>query len=423
LDIRWILKRYMSYLLLGAAVAAFYPRFIRHPNAMTLYPLAADCLLRGEAIGFCAPAFTYPPAFAFFMIPFAPLPMWSRNLLWYAILVASTFLSFRLSERLVLRSLPGPLQGRQAAWLRILTLLLSLKVVLSVFENQAYQGIVFLSILWGFAGMAERKDLQASAGFGLAAALQATPLLIFPYLLLRRRGKLFLYSLGIYLGASLLPDLLSLAKGATPGYFGTWWHDIAMGSLKSTASSQGMWFEGPGLLNQSLRSLLYRLAVEWGHSAGFFWILDAVYVAYLCLTAGLLLCSARIVKPEVWDGSLLLIGMLMLSPMSSKSHFVVLVLPYMALSACVLREPRMRWLGGSVLAVSFALTTLTSKDLIGRYLANAFLSAGCMTLGALALLVFLAYAVFERREFVSGLSSPTEIGRGGHPPPEFGPVE
>ena len=101
-------------------------------------------------------------------------------------------------------------------------------------------------------------------------------------------------------------------------------------------------------------------------------------------------------NPEVLDGSLLLIGMLMLSPMSSKSHFVVLMLPYMVLSAHVIREPRMRWVGGGVLAASFALTTLTSKDLVGRDLANAFLSAGCVTLGTLILLVFLAYVVFER---------------------------
>ena len=390
MDFRGFLRRYRVPLLLGAAVLAFYPRFIQRPDGMTLYPLAATCLMRGEAILSCAPGFTYPPAFAFFMIPFSFVSTTGRNLLWYAILVGSTLLSFRICERITRKALPAPLPEFQTTWLRILTLLLSLKFILSVFENQAYQGIVFLSVLWGLEGMMEGKDLQAAAGFALGAALQATPLLFFPYFLLRGRGRLFLYSIGIYLAASLLPDLFFPTKGTTPGHFGTWWRDIAGGAAMSTASSLGMWFEGPGLLNQSLRALAYRFAVDWGHSSRFHGILWTVYLGYLGLTAALLLASAKREAPEPLDGSLLLIGMLMLSPMSSKSHFVVLMLPYMALSAYVIREPRWRWPGGSVLFASFALTTLTSRDLVGRHLAKAFLSAGCVTLGTLVLLIFLA---------------------------------
>ncbi len=46
----------------------------RHPEGMKLFALAANCLLQGEVMNTCAPAFTYPPAFAFFMIPFGPPP-------------------------------------------------------------------------------------------------------------------------------------------------------------------------------------------------------------------------------------------------------------------------------------------------------------------------------------------------------------
>ena len=73
------LRRNKIQLLLWAAVALFYARFIRRPDGMTLFPLAANCLLQGETMNTCAPLFTYPPAFAFFMIPFVPLPMWARN--------------------------------------------------------------------------------------------------------------------------------------------------------------------------------------------------------------------------------------------------------------------------------------------------------------------------------------------------------
>ena len=388
------LRRNKIQLLLWAVVALFYARFIRHPEGMKLFPFAANCLLQGEKMNTCAPLFTYPPAFAFFMIPFAPLPMWTRNLLWYAALVGATWLSFRLCERLTRMAFPGPWQQRDLTTMRFLALALSLKFILSVFENQAYDGIVFLFLLVGLEGMASGKDLRASIGFGVAAALKATPLLFFPYLLLRGRVKLFLACVAVYLGISFLPDLFFTPKGAPPGYFGTWLNDIAGGALKSTVESKDMWFEGPGVLNQSLRSLVFRLSTELGYTAHFHTILAAVYIGYLFLTFALLLGSARIVNPYLLDGSLLVVGMLMLSPMSSKSHFVALMLPYMALSAYVIREQRMRWIGGGVLAVSFALNSLMSKGLLGRDLGNIALSAGSVTIGTLVLLIFLGYIIY-----------------------------
>lgn len=393
IDLAGFLRRNKVLLLFVAAVVLYYPRFVRHPEGMKLFPLAANCLLRGEAMNACAPAFTYPPAFAFFMIPFAPLPMWIRNLLWYAVLVGVTWLSFSLCERLTRLAFPGPWRQREVRWMRFLALALSVKFILSVFENQAYDGVVFLFLLMGLEGMAGGKDLRASTGFGMAAALKATPLLFFPYLLLRRRGKLFLACVAVYLGISFLPDLFFTPKGAPPGYFGTWLNDIAGGALKSTAASQGMWFEGPGVLNQSLRPLVFRVTTGLGGSAYFHEILAVVYLGYLCLTFALLLGSARIVNPYILDGSLVVLGMLMLSPMSSKSHFVVLMLPYMALSAYVIREQRMRWIGGGVLAASFAMTSLTSKGLLGKDLGNLALSAGCVTAGSLVLLIFLGYII------------------------------
>jgi len=360
---------------------------------MTLFPLAANCMLQGKAIGTCAPAFTYPPVFAFFMIPFAPLPMWTRNLLWYAALVGATWLSFRLCERLTRMAFPGRWQQQELVRMRFLAVALSLRFILSVFENQAYDGIVFLFLLLGLEGMANGRNIQSSAGFGMAAALKATPLLFFPYLLLRGRVKLFIACVVVYLGVSFLPDLFFTPKGAPQGYFGTWLNDIAGGALKSTVASQGMWFEGTGVLNQSLRSLVFRSSTGLGYPEHFHTILTAAYIGYLCLTLVLLLGSARLVNPYLLDGSVLVVGMLMLSPMSSKSHFVALMLPYMALSAYAIREQRMRWIGGGVLAMSFALTSLTSKGLLGRDLGDIALYAGCVTMGTLVLLIFLGYVI------------------------------
>ncbi len=388
-----LLKRHWKVVLLAAVVLMYYPRFIKRPDGMTLFPLAAQCMLHAEPLMTCAPGFTYPPAFAFFMIPFAPLSMWLRNVLWYAILCTATYLSFRFCERMTLATFREKFEERELLLLRILTLALSAKFVLSVFENQAYDVLVFLLVLGGLDGLAKGKDLEAGCGFALAAALKATPLLFFPYLVLRRRWKVVLYGVVLYAGFSLLPDLFFGQKAAPPGYFATWIRDVAGAAVFRKAQPQ--WWEGVNILNQSLRSLVYLLASASGSLAHFPAVFRVVLAGYVLIVFGLLVKSGRIGNPLLLDGSLLVISMVMLSPMSSKSHFVVLMLPYMALSAHAIAEPRFRRLGGGVLALSFALTTLTSRDVVGKRLADVFLSRGCVAIGTLVLLVFLGYVILK----------------------------
>ena len=99
------------------AAAAYYPRFASSGD-VELYPLAAQCLLASLPFQTCAMPFTYPPAFAFVMIPFAPLPPGLRTLLWYVVTVGGSVLVYACCERLARRLFPGPWTARQLAWLR-----------------------------------------------------------------------------------------------------------------------------------------------------------------------------------------------------------------------------------------------------------------------------------------------------------------
>ena len=80
-----LFRRHPMTVLLLIGVALYYFRFSLHPDGMTLYPKAAACMLNGQPMGSCSPGFTYPPLFGFAMIPFVFLPMWLRNVLWYAV--------------------------------------------------------------------------------------------------------------------------------------------------------------------------------------------------------------------------------------------------------------------------------------------------------------------------------------------------
>lgn len=71
-------------------------------------------------------------------------------------------------------------------------------------------------------------------------------------------------------------------------------------------------------------------------------------------------------------------AMLLLSPISSKSHFGLLIVP---LSFCVIelvRDPR-RLVIELHLALIFVLGTLTSKGLLGKDLGNLVLAYGTIT--------------------------------------------
>ena len=111
-----------------------------------------------------------------------------------------------------------------------------------------------------------------------------------------------------------------------------------------------------------------------------------------------LLLAAKAQGALLWGASVILISMLLLSPVSSKSHFVILLLPHMAIVAHLIRH-RESWRAVvPLLCASFALNTLTSRAFVGKELANQMLSVGCITLGTLLLLAAVAVIVLQSRK-------------------------
>jgi hypothetical protein len=95
--------------------------------------------------------------------------------------------------------------------------------------------------------------------------------------------------------------------------------------------------------------------------------------------------SAGLPIPYVVDASVLLTGMVLLSPMSSKSHFIVLLLPNLLVLGALFRFPSLRKGGATLLGASFALNSLTSRSLVSDRLSDTFLSLGCITVGTIVL--------------------------------------
>ena len=401
------------WIVLALAVVLYYFRFrigAAGPDGMTaVYLMSADasvgaCLMKGERLATCATAFPYPPLFALLAVPFTFLPLWAKNLAWYGVLLGATYGCFRICETLTTRAFG--VTRNELAWLRAFSIVLTLKFVLSVFENHAYDVVVFFFILVGLYGLSENRTFTAASGLAAAVALKATPLLMLLYAPWLRKWKVFALAVGLCALLSLLPDLLFTANYPGHGFLWTWVVDVAVGGLlEKSPEAYGplVWsVDFPNLfLNQSLKSSVYgivheRLGADFATHART--ILIAVYLVYGLAALAVFLLSAKVQGGLLWGASVILISMLLLSPVSSKSHFVVLLLPHMAIVAYLIKH-REAWRAVlPLLCASFALNTLTSRMFMGRELSNQMMSLGCITLGTLLLLATVAVIVLRSRE-------------------------
>jgi hypothetical protein len=394
-NLRTHLRHFRVWFVIGLAAAAYYPRFVKLPAGMETYPQAAACLWHGQVLQVCDPGFTYPPFFALVMLPFVPMPLWLRDLVWYGITLAATIGAFKLSEIIGGISLAAPLGRAELSWLRFFALLLSAKLILAVFENQAYDAVVLVAVLLGLAALSEDRPLAAGASLALAAALKATPLIFLPYLLWKRHFAAAAAFVFVYALASLLPDLL-LAPVGGPGYFSTWLGEVAGPSLGiNPAGAPFVFWDGANILNHSLRGAVSLNIDESHHRSLFEAVLASVDGCFMVVVGTLLTVSPRRPQAIAIDGSLLLIAMLMLSPMTSRSHYVALLLPYMTLLALNWRDQYTGRLGRAVLLISFALVTLVGNDAVGQAFTVWAYRHSAMVLGTLVLLIYFAVLVVK----------------------------
>lgn len=391
------LDRYGPWLALLIASAAYYRRFLSAiGTGMTLYPQAAQCLLDNQILQNCAPPFTYPPVFAFVMIPLALMPMWLRELVWYLVTIAAAVGSFKLAERIAARLFTASFTANELVWVRTFSIVLSIKFVLAVFENQAYDAFSLIFILLGLAVLADERETAGGAVLGFAAAIKATPLIFLPYLLFKRRFVAAGAFVVVLLIASYAPDIFFTPAGATGGYFSTWLHQVAGASAGiDTKSAKLAFWAGLNAMNHSLHGAV-SLHIDEFREPDLFkivvYVLDLIFIAI----AGAMIALRKASRDMIAiDGSILLIGMLMLSPMTSRSHYIFLILPYTTLVMVVLRDQTARGVGIAVLAVSFFFLTLTSNDVVGKKISDWAYFHSFLVIGALTLMIYIGVIVWK----------------------------
>ena len=217
--------------------------------------------------------------------------------------------------------------------------------MLAVFEYQAYDTLAAFIVFLGLWGIVQDRSFVSGALLALAAAIKATPLVFLPDLVVKRRFLTAAIFIVVFVALWLSPDAYSTLKGLHPHYLENWIRQIVTPALThdpNTGASFWKTWMSANILNHSFRGTVARLVVGTSaaaHAEAILYTLHAVYIAVIGL---LMLRSARRDDFVAIDGSILVISMLMLSPMTSRYHYILLVLPYMTVVGLALRDRSLR---------------------------------------------------------------------------------
>jgi len=389
--------------LFAVFLIAYGVAFYHKDGDLDVFLLGAKRLISHEVITVREPNhFTYPPFFALLMSPLALLSFPIANILWYLITWSCLMACILMIKDMIFKldgfdSVPVPKQN----WIIAGGVLVSAKYVLSVFENQQFDLLVFFFCLSGLYFIFKNKELAGSGLLAAGISIKCTPLLFLCYFVLKRKWRVVLFT-SLYVGVfSFLPDILFFNHRFS--YFFDWFSKIVLyHPLLARMAAPG--FDGillaPGTgvnyLNQSLQVLIYRMFSKDATQCVInIAQLDDHTVALIKLmifgiVAGIPLVILRrnvFDRSEGYDIYVLMetaaifILMVLFSPMSSKPHFNTLLFGNTLLVALFFTGKHRAFLGP--ILVPIFVFQFISRDLIGYRYADYFYQCGITTVSSL----------------------------------------
>jgi hypothetical protein len=396
-----------AVVLVGLVGAGLAQALRKKGNEATVHVLAAQRMVAGEEIyrtDDVMEPFAYPPLFALPFTPLAPLSKTAYRTVWYFVNVGCVVLLAVMLARMRGRAAPWSVDwdARRRALFVALLLVLAGRHVWSVFANQTHDFIIVLLVLASIDAGGRGREALSGAWIGVAAACKATPLLFLPVFLWQRRWRASAALVLALAASTAVPDVL-FPRNDGQSWTVAWVRFIRPAEQAGGAKEEGIFVEW-NPLNQSLGGTLHRLmtphdtdnvclyAASPGVKRGVTLAAQLAVLAWLCW-----MTRRRRDEEEsglafrrLGEGGAVACAMLLLSPMSSKSHFAILLLPfYFVLLAQFRSRDRITTI---LLAVCVVTGTLLTKGLLGRELGMWVLAAGPVTLCTLS-----AYAATASR--------------------------
>lgn len=392
---------------------------LREHTGLPLYLEVAENYLNGRkmyllpGIESAYDRFTYPPSMATLAVPMIPLPDLLQRIAWCGfnsgLLVLSICLLHRaavpmLKEIAVRRAVKF---GTMVGILWFVVGLVMLRHVLSPLENQSHDLIILALMAIGACASIRRAVWITGCAWGAAAALKLTPLLLLPLLVVQGRFRTLAVMIGAFALISITPDVVNPnLTGQT--HLEQYYEVIDTAARPGTSGGEGQWNQW-NPLNQNLSGTIYRLTapMKANHRyheefSQWFPVLpmgeSGRKVLTLLLQGGLVVLVAMAgwwtrgpsAGPrESGLRELAAVGvvacmMLLLSPMSSKSHFVILLIPVTAVVLHMIGS-RNDWFGLAVVIGSILLCSLNGKSVIGHLNSEWLLVWGSHAASALLL--------------------------------------
>ncbi|MFQ6105262.1 MAG: glycosyltransferase family 87 protein [Candidatus Glassbacteria bacterium] len=390
------------FIVIAIIIIAYGIKSYHKEGDLAVFTRGADNLLSGTTIyrnevG----AFTYPPFFAFVMIPFTYMKTHTARIIWYTVNIVLIILILRsvrtLIDPLLNKAYTPPAWRLTSQAVLVIGSLLTLRFFLSTIDNQQSDLLVLSFSLLGISSLERNRSILCGAFLAVAISVKLTPLLFIPYLVYRRAHLSLLYVAAFTVIFFALPETLFPARSGIP--LTESWYELVMTKVAPWEGGTP-WAEGGGIwtatniLNQSLPATVYRYLVQEPTNiyGGQIWVNMAdlgpgtvrmvVYLLAFLLLATSAFSISRIPKDgprTAIDCGIIFCLMLLLSPQSSKPHFSSLILP----NVCLLTGLSInidRFLLITVI-LSFMLCTLSAEGFLGNRLSDVAEAYGAITLG------------------------------------------
>lgn len=387
---RRAVARFVLILLVGCVLASgvyFARRSGTDPqvysNDFNVYYCAAREVVAGRdpyqrSLGEWTP-YIYPPLLAELLVPLAVLPLPLAAYIWFLINAVSIVAAAWMSAMLATERVPASKAWR--AMLAGCALLIVVRFVLDNFNlGQVNPAVAGLAAAHFYLYARDRRKLSAIA-LVLAASIKLTPALLLVYHVAKLRLKFAAACAALFVAITVISFLPFGASGVNA---------FRAFANRTVKNEQGYDFAYSG--NQSLRGAVARLTNAAVGDEQRRSPVNEVTLAISLVMLLLAVFGGAIAKSELGAAAPLSCCLVLVSPLSWKAHFVVLILP----AAYLISQARastvvQRFLTGSVLLITFGIFNLTSPRIVG--LSAAEWSDAHSLVFAGALLVFVASLV------------------------------
>lgn len=364
-----------------------------YANDFNVYYHAASEVIAGRdpyqhSLGEWTP-YLYLPLLAELMVPLALLPLPVAAYLWFLISAASVVGAALMSASLATGEAGCAAPDHAVTATRLspgaiaaVATVLVLRFVLDTFNLGQVNAVVTALAVAHLYFYARGKKTLSAVALVLAVSIKLTPGLMLVYHVAKMRLKFAIACAALLVAVTAMSFLPFGSRGANA--FETFWN-------RTVKNEQGYDFSYSG--NQSLRGAIARLSDHSHHDEAREPADLATVLISIALLTLAVIAAAR-ARSELAGGAPFFCCLVLLSPLSWKAHYVILIPPVAHLLVLAKSSTKARLAIGATLVAALVLFNLTSPRMVG--LAAAEWADGHSLVVAGALLIFVACLAFGR---------------------------